>query len=93
MFFIDNQNKDLTEVRDKDTGVLLGWIPVTRLSEPYIDCAAPATLPRKIKSMVGVSALEYAKVRLDYAPLHFGMNLVRCYEVAREDWKALVRES
>ncbi len=65
MFFIDNQNKDLTEVRDKDTGILLGWMPIRAALEPYINFAVPPSLPRRVMS--GNSAIDYSNVRFDWA--------------------------
>ncbi len=89
MFFIDNQNKDLTEVRDKDTGILLGWMPIRAALEPYINFAVPPSLPRRVMS--GNSAIDYSNVRFDYDPLYFGTNVVRSYKVSREEWEKLVR--
>jgi hypothetical protein len=91
MFFIDNQNKDLTEVRDKDTGILLGWMPTRVSLEPYINFAVPPSLPRSVMATAGKSAIDYSKVRFDYDPLYFGTNVVRSYKVSREEWEKLVR--
>jgi len=91
MFFIDNQNKDLTEVRDKDTGILLGWMPIRAASDPYIDYAMPVSLPRSVMATAGKSAIDYSKIRFDYDPLYFGTKVIRSYKVSREEWEKLVR--
>lgn len=92
--FIDNMYKDLTEVRCKDTGVLLGFAPAG-LCNGRPECRVA------IKSKMSVADNFYSKTQLQetYTTPHvifrannlrYGLNnRIETVEISREDWEKL----
>ena len=100
MRIYDNRFKDMAEVRDVDTGVLLGFAPHVSTSHHVLEVnlyphpRAGFSADAPCDSMV---AVKYETVRFQiesvYLPIGGGQpKAVRYYAITRRDWEKLLRD-
>ena len=78
MLFIDNVHKDLIEVRDKESHVLLGWMQ-RQTNEPFIKLAFKKDIVEDIL--------------FERASIHYpNQTQFIHYTVCREDWNKIIEE-
>ena len=98
IFFVDNENKDLLEVRDKDTGCLLGWMPFINDPNPILEFNMPsesrcAPIPETSHQMYNPDSSVIRKFVLHRKSFMMPRNLrVEYYMAKRSDWAKFNKE-